>query len=214
MGQILSVFFLNFSKFIQSFSSCPRVEHHRENVEKRRKEIDELTRYSKETERLNKDINIELLRRKVNDCLQIKEIVLPEIEVDQSDTELPELTDEQIRMVKRAFHGDPNEVLARKFNLNITRRDLGTLAGLNWLNDEVINFYMNLIIERGKNPKWSKAYAFNTFFYMKLIKDGPSSLRRWTKRIDLFSYDIVCVPIHLGMHWCMAIIDFRDSSIR
>ncbi|XP_066255432.1 uncharacterized protein [Euwallacea similis] len=189
------------------------VERHKQFVQERQREIDNIRQYSKQNEELNKEINIELLRRKVNDCLQLKDLILPEIELE-TDAELPELTQDQVYMAQIAFRGDPKEVLARKFNLNITRRDLMTLAGLNWLNDEVINFYMNLIIERGKDSKWPNAYAFNTFFYMKLIKDGAQSLRRWTKRVDLFSYDLVCVPIHLGMHWCMAIIDFRDKSIR
>lgn len=99
-------------------------------------------------------------------------------------------------------------------NLNHKLCCIYLLSGLNWLNDEVINFYMNMIIERGKNPKWPKTYAFNTFFYVKLLNTGPQSLRRWTKKVDIFSHDIICVPIHLGMHWCMAIIDFRDKSIR
>ncbi|ENN80362.1 sentrin-specific protease 1 [Dendroctonus ponderosae] len=189
------------------------VANHRQYVEDRQREIDNIRQCNKQSEELNRDINIELLRRKVSDCLQLKDLILPEIILD-ADSELPELTDEQLRMVDRAFRGPPNEVLAQKFNLNITRRDLMTLSGLNWLNDEVINFYMNLIIERGKNPKWPKSYAFNTFFYTKLTKDGPQSLRRWTKKVDLFCYDLICVPIHLGMHWCMAIIDFRDKSIR
>lgn len=73
---------------------------------------------------------------------------------------------------------------------------------------------MNMIIERGKDDKWPLVYAFNTFFYPKLVKDGPQSLRRWTKRVDIFAHDIICIPIHLGMHWCMAIIDFRSKSIR
>lgn len=189
------------------------VERHKQAVEGRQRDIDSLRQCSEKAEEINKDINIELLRRKVNECLQLKEVILPEI-VLEPEAELPELTEEHRRMVQRAFKGNPNEVLASKFNLNITRRDLLTLAGLNWLNDEVINFYMNLIIERGKDLKWPKSYAFNTFFYTKLLKDGPQALRRWTKRVDLFSYDLICVPVHLGMHWCMAIIDFRDRSIR
>lgn len=41
-----------------------------------------------------------------------------------------------------------DEVFARRFNIDVTRKDLLTLAGQNWLNDEVINFYLNLIAER------------------------------------------------------------------
>lgn len=31
----------------------------------------------------------------------------------------------------------PSEVLTQGFGINITRKDIETLAGLNWLNDEV-----------------------------------------------------------------------------
>ncbi|KAJ8960728.1 hypothetical protein NQ318_020020 [Aromia moschata] len=189
------------------------VDRHRTSVEQRQKEIDELRECSERHGKINKDMRWELLTNKIHRSLSIKEAILPEIEAEE-EAELPALTEAQLKRVEHAFRGDPNEVLARKFNLNITRRDIQTLAGLNWLNDEVINFYMNLIIERGRDARWPRAYAFNTFFYLRLAKDGPQALRRWTKRVDIFAHDLVCVPVHLGMHWCMAIVDFRDRSIR
>jgi len=108
----------------------------------------------------------------------------------------------------------PGEVLAEGFGLRITRKDLCTLADLNWLNDEVINFYMNLLIARGtSSDKYPKVHAMNTFFYPKLLSGGHSSLKRWTRKVDIFAQDLVVVPIHLDIHWCMSIIDFRDKSI-
>lgn len=187
------------------------VERHRNLIEERTKDIKCLEESSKKLNEINRDIRIGNLTRQVDRCLQIKEAVLP-IEIEEP--ELPSLTQEQYALVERAFKGPPNEVLVRKFNLNITRKDILTLAGLNWLNDEVINFYMNLIIERSTAGDYPKAHCFNTFFYPKLLKDGPESLKRWTRRIDVFSMDIICVPIHLGVHWCMSIIDFRNKSIR
>ena len=61
-----------------------------------------------------------------------------------------------------------------------------------------------MISERSKNTG-PKVHAFNTFFYPKLMKTGHASLRRWTKKVDLFAMDIVLIPIHLGMHWCLAV---------
>ena len=50
----------------------------------------------------------------------------------------PELTEEMERMVQNAFRpGNPGEVLSDAFKQQITRRDIATLSGLNWLNDEV-----------------------------------------------------------------------------
>ena len=34
--------------------------------------------------------------------------------------------------------------------MDITRKDIDTLKGLNWLNDEIINFYLQMIVERSK----------------------------------------------------------------
>lgn len=157
---------------------------------------------------------INRIRQKVNACLKIKDEYILSLE-DKTEKEFPDLTPEQEELIDQALkkQRSEDEVLSSKFNMNITRQDIITLAGLNWLNDEVINFYMNLIIERGKNDKWPNVYAFNTFFYPKIRSGGQSSVRRWTKKVDIFSYDMIFVPIHLQMHWCMAVIDFRVKNI-
>nr|XP_055043687.1 sentrin-specific protease 1 [Misgurnus anguillicaudatus] len=130
------------------------------------------------------------------------------------EPEFPELTEEMESEVNRALRvGSQDEVLSEGFRLTITRKDLQTLSNLNWLNDEVINFYMNMLVERSKQPNLPSAYTFNTFFYPKLRSSGYSAVRRWTKKVDIFSVDIILVPVHLGVHWCLSVIDFRNKSI-
>lgn len=54
-------------------------------------------------------------------------------------------------LVDRAFiPRPPQEVLVSGFNKEITRKDISTLVGLNWLNDEV-SFLLNVpqIIQPG-----------------------------------------------------------------
>lgn len=52
-----------------------------------------------------------------------------------------------------------NEVFANCNGAKITRRDLLTLSGLDWLNDEVINFYMWLICQRSiQKPNFPKVF--------------------------------------------------------
>lgn len=173
-----------------------------------------MERCTRQLSLINKEIEQKCLEELVRDSLTIKDYyIIPELEKG-AEEELPPLTDEQEAMVTEALQARRGQVIVSKFNLNITTEDIRTLAGLTWLNDNVINFYMNMIAERGKSKDFPKAYAFNTFFYPKLIKEGPSSLRRWTRRVDLFAHDIVAIPIHLQVHWCMAIVDFRNKSIR
>ncbi|XP_037540080.1 sentrin-specific protease 1 [Nematolebias whitei] len=129
--------------------------------------------------------------------------------------EFPELTEEMDAEVNMALMkgGSPHEVLSEGFGLSLTRKDLQTLSSLNWLNDEVINFYMNLLVERSKDPSRPSVNTFNTFFYPKLRSSGYSAVRRWTKKMDIFAKDLLLVPVHLGMHWCLSVVDFRKKSV-
>ena len=48
------------------------------------------------------------------------------------------LTEDQEQQVRRVLsQGSGLEVLSQKFNISIKKDDIRTLAGLNWLNDEV-----------------------------------------------------------------------------
>lgn len=129
-------------------------------------------------------------------------------------TEFPELTDEMEAEINRVLRGsNPHEVLSEGFGLSLTRKDLQTLSNLNWLNDEVINFYMNLLVERSKDANLPSVNTFNTFFFPKLRSSGYSAVRRWTKKMDIFSKDILLVPVHLGVHWCLSVVDFRKKVV-
>ncbi|XP_077185254.1 sentrin-specific protease 1 isoform X2 [Paroedura picta] len=130
------------------------------------------------------------------------------------EEEFPELTEEMEREIKSVLRsGNQDEVLSEAFRLTITRKDIHTLNNLNWLNDEIINFYMNMLMERSKQKGFPTVHAFNTFFFTKLKTAGYQAVKRWTKKVDVFSVDILLVPIHLGVHWCLAVIDFRRKNI-
>lgn len=43
---------------------------------------------------------------------------------------------------------------------------------------------------------------------------GHNGLKRWTKKIDLFQIDFILIPVHLGLHWCLAIVAPKDQTIR
>ncbi|XP_060618935.2 sentrin-specific protease 1 isoform X1 [Anolis sagrei] len=147
-----------------------------------------------------------------------KEIPVTVVPEDNRTTRVeenfPEITEEMDREIKSVLRsGNQDEVLSEAFRLTITRKDIHTLSNLNWLNDEIINFYMNMLMERSKQKGFPTVHAFNTFFFTKLKNAGYTAVKRWTKKVDIFSVDILLVPIHLGIHWCLAVIDFRKKSI-
>lgn len=69
-------------------------------------------------------------------------------------------------------------------------------------------------MERSNSNDFPKVYAFNTFFYPKLVSSGHAGLKRWTRKVDLFEKDYILIPVHLGMHWCLATISPSEKAIR
>uniref|UniRef100_A0A2H1V9R3 SFRICE_003373 n=1 Tax=Spodoptera frugiperda TaxID=7108 RepID=A0A2H1V9R3_SPOFR len=140
-------------------------------------------------------------------------------EENQKSLNLPDLTLEQKELINTALNSPPDKVLIEKFKLKIYKEDLETLSERNWLNDKVIDFYMNLIMERSEERNnLPKVYAMNTSFYPKLMMSGHDGLKRWTRKVqnlsvDIFSYDLLVIPVHLTNHWCVSFINFRTRKI-
>ncbi|XP_075678451.1 uncharacterized protein LOC113797765 [Dermatophagoides pteronyssinus] len=112
-----------------------------------------------------------------------------------------------------------NQLLVSAYSIHIHTKDIMTLDGCNWLNDAVIEFYLNLIVSRSQmNDKncnrkklYPTVYAFSTYFFTRLSNgSGPG---RWSNKLDFFSYDILLIPIHHSNHWRLAVVDNEQHSI-
>ena len=44
------------------------------------------------------------------------------------------------------------------------------------------------------------------------MEKGHAALKRWTRKVDIFATDLMLIPVHLGMHWCLATIDFKRKG--
>ncbi|KAJ0251185.1 Ubiquitin-like-specific protease ESD4 [Hirschfeldia incana] len=134
------------------------------------------------------------------------------------------LTEEEEAEVYQAFSGrNRRKVLVthESSNIDITGEVLQCLTPSAWLNDEVINVYLELLKEREtREPKnYLKCHFFNTFFYKKLLSDSGynfKAVRRWTTQrklgYALIDCDMIFVPIHRGVHWTLAVINNRDRK--
>ncbi|KDN36415.1 cysteine proteinase [Tilletiaria anomala UBC 951] len=142
-----------------------------------------------------------------------------------------DLTDEQEATVDNAF--SKRGVVSTITGAEVNHSDLAKLRPRQWLNDESINFHGLLVLNRskqafeerekalkaGKKPdvQWRAfwdIHFFNSFFYAKLEKAGYSAVKRWTRKVHLFSKDIVLFPVNLGnAHWVTGAINFRLKRI-
>uniref|UniRef100_A0A0D9VTW9 Ubiquitin-like protease family profile domain-containing protein n=1 Tax=Leersia perrieri TaxID=77586 RepID=A0A0D9VTW9_9ORYZ len=146
---------------------------------------------------------------------------------DLSELFIP-LTDEEENEVDKCLYGrgSSTEVLAlhEPSNIEVSREKFRCLRPCGWLNDEVINLYLELLKEREtREPeRFLKCHFFNTFFYKKLAcgKNGYDykSVKRWTTRrrlgYELIECDKIFVPIHKDVHWCLGIINMKERTFQ
>lgn len=133
-----------------------------------------------------------------------------------------------------------------------------------WLNDEIINSYFQLLVDRSERNVQERSHKIegsglsnggrfedipatadggcgslssgdrgcdtprvtyiNSFFYSRLVsaRDRRAGhyaydydrVRRWTRRNNVFSYDIMLVPINQqNLHWSLGVINFMKGTV-
>src|SRR3989338_4284595 len=87
---------------------------------------------------------------------------------------------------------DGDEVISfhKGSNIHLRRSDLQRLKDGSYLNDELINVYFKILSEIHPG-----LFVFNTFFFTMLISDQSQRLRRWTKNVNLFEYNLILIPV-------------------
>mmetsp|Transcript_114533 Transcript_114533/g.262803 ORF Transcript_114533/g.262803 Transcript_114533/m.262803 type:complete len:387 (-) Transcript_114533:60-1220(-) len=140
------------------------------------------------------------------------------------------LTDDEAALADSLLaDGPPSEVVSSAFKtLKIMRSDLWTLRNGQWLNDEIMNFFMKILQDRSDNivdkernrRRVPRCWFTNTFFWAKLsgTDEGGSgqfnykAVARWAKKAvgDVFALDAIVVPVHLSLtHWALGVVDMR-----
>uniref|UniRef100_A0A8C6GQX5 Ubiquitin-like protease family profile domain-containing protein n=1 Tax=Mus spicilegus TaxID=10103 RepID=A0A8C6GQX5_MUSSI len=162
---------------------------------------------------LDSDRGNSLLPKKVA-VLAAEKKPLTDQERGREMDQILDITEDMEKEIENALGPGPQEeILSSRFKLQISRGDIQTLENGQWLNDGVINFYMNLLVERNENQGYPALHVFSTFFYAKLKHSGYSSVKRWTRGINLFEKELILLPIHQRVHWSLVVIDLRKRSI-
>ncbi|CAJ0823971.1 16459_t:CDS:10 [Entrophospora sp. SA101] len=113
-------------------------------------------------------------------------------DVSKSTYHYPHLTKDQEALSSRTPQGG----IIDKFNLT------------------VINFYGKLIVERStNNDDLPSVFVYSTQFMTKYLNSGYQGVSKWTKKVDIFSKDLLFVPIHSGAHWSLCLVDFQAFRI-
>lgn len=123
---------------------------------------------------------------------------------------LKPLTDDQLAHVHKAWTSI-NQLFTTNYQIEIYSRDLQTLRDGLWLNDNIIDYYFNLIMK-----EYPDVYGWTTHFYTTLESKGYTGVARWAKRKKLNSFQkrLILVPVNISnTHWALAVINNPEKTI-
>lgn len=147
-----------------------------------------------------------------------------------------ELTPDEQAMVRSALDsiGPENEIMAQAGADTVQRASIQRLRPGQWLNDEVIHFFLTVLSKRdeemcAKDKSRKRTHFFKSFFMSKLLNEGHSNpdmngsyeyrnVKRWSKKVpgkDIFNLNKICFPINQGgMHWVCAVAYMQEKRIQ
>ena len=103
------------------------------------------------------------------------------------------------------------------FNISITPRDLQALIveskGIcRWLNDNLINFYIQLLTSSSRQEK-KKLLSLSSHCFQKFYADKKKENIKLTKQ-SLFDFDTVLIPVCHSQHWSLVAIKIKERRVR
>ena len=126
-----------------------------------------------------------------------------------TEDELKLTSSEVANLRKLVLEGDEDEVLADHHHV-VRRRDLATLHGREWLNDVVVNEYMEMIAEENEGVE-----VLSLFFFQQMQRYGVRGFektRRWIKK-DWRRCSLILIPICNSHHYTLVCIKMGDATV-
>ncbi|XP_030855061.1 uncharacterized protein LOC105447491 [Strongylocentrotus purpuratus] len=124
------------------------------------------------------------------------------------------MRDDVIEAIKLNCRKKPNAVMRQVNKIAIKYRDMQTLLGRNWLNDVIINGYLEMIDLKSRNDDGQpRIYPFFSQWYQQVNSRGETSLRRMARLIDLAECDWLLFPVNTGVHWYLIAINPKEKMV-
>lgn len=132
---------------------------------------------------------------------------------------------EWVNRISRAMRTSAGQAVARSLSGDdLYQKDIATcIEPLAWLNDEIINSYLTVIIRYLRHSSDNlkdrpRFHAFNSFFYSSLRDKGYQAVRRWANRAKiggeaLLDVDTIFIPVHESAHWTLMVVWPADRTI-
>lgn len=91
--------------------------------------------------------------------------------------------------------------------IEITTEDMKCLRAREFLNDQIINFYMEFLRRSYLNEEQQRrVYVCDTFFMAAIENSDESRIQRWLKRINIMDRSHLLIPVMMNEHWFLMVL--------
>ena len=97
---------------------------------------------------------------------------------------------------------------------NLLSQNIQTLLPPRWLDDNVIDAYMNFIERRSYRTGYPSVYRYDSHFFSTFGNLDPSHLPVATRKTNILGYDLLFFPMHIhDVHWAFIYADTRTHTL-
>jgi len=104
--------------------------------------------------------------------------------------------------------GKEDTVEVKSHYIEIRVEDYERLDTGQWLNDSLVDLWMQWISRDINSIQTSDIHFFTSHFYTTLASEGVEGVKSWTarKNINIFDKRLVFIPINMSLHWSLCVI--------
>lgn len=125
------------------------------------------------------------------------------MEISYTDPQVSRVTTTLFKLAEM----DDDAGVQLKSGVIIAAKVIKSMLPFQWMSPKIIDIYFGMLMK-----KHSEIYAFPVSFYEHLNSNDAIDNDKYSK-IDFSQWEVVFIPVHLGLYWCLCVVKPKDKSI-
>jgi len=156
--------------------------------------------------------NLGALTRFLNECTKMIPKIREQLQCQANQSDRNVVKAEEDWQMMQLGRKDLKKLKAHNswlFAVVVTKKDLEYLRPREFLNDNVVDFYLNHVYSSMVQERYrTQMYLFNSFFYTRLTQECDTNVQdveKWAPA-DVNTKQFIVIPINKNLHWTVVVV--------
>lgn len=114
--------------------------------------------------------------------------------------------------MSRLHEQNQNKTILIYEGLSITASDLECLAAREYINDNIINFWLKYMYQKLlSDAEQKRILIYDSHFMAALEKMDNERTHRWLRKMKLFEKDFMIIPVMEDEHWFLMTLEYPNN---